>query len=138
VNDTDIVGHKTFFTRERGFYHEPLTRQEADALIEQADRAEQKRNELMPDERTAILMLFDAYQRLRDFGWRNAENCPKDGTMFKVIEAGSTGQHDCIYMGEWPSGTWWIVEDGDMCPSRPVLFKPIELSATQPNADGNG
>lgn len=119
----DIVGHKTFHSVERGFYHEPLTRGEADELIAQIEKREQQRNELMPDEQSAINMLFDAYRRLHDFGWKNAVYCPKDGSEFLVIEPGSTGKHRCIYEGDWPDGTWWIVGDGDMCPSRPVLFK---------------
>jgi hypothetical protein len=124
-----VVGHKTF-RDGLGFRHEPLYESEAAAIIAQCEAAEAKRKELMPDEETAIRMLFDAYQRLKDFGWRDAIYCPKDGTTFKVIEAGSTEKHDCIYQGDWPGGAWWIVEDGDMCPSRPVLFKA-------PNAELN-
>lgn len=77
----------------------------------------------MPNEKSAISMLFDAYDRLRELGWREAIYCPKDGTHFQVIEAGSTGVFDAMYEGKWPNGHWWICEDGDMCPSRPVLFR---------------
>lgn len=118
-----VVGHKTFRNDDGTFRHEPLYESEANALMAQIEAAEARRNELMPDEDAAIRMMMDAHQRLKDFGWRDAIYCPKDGSVFKVLEPGSTGKHDCIYQGEWPNGSWWIVEDGDMCPSRPVLFK---------------
>ena len=127
-----VVGHKTF-RDGLGFRHEPLYESEAKAIMAQVEANEARRKELMPDEDAAIRMLFDAYTRLKDFGWRDAIYCPKDGTEFKVIEAGSTGKHDCIYQGDWPDGTWWIVEDGDLWPSRPILWKPMPS-----NAIGNG
>jgi hypothetical protein len=117
-----IVGHKTF-QDGYGFRHEPLYESEADALIAQCDAADARRKEAMPDEASAIRALFDAYTRLKDLGWNDPVYCPKDGSVFKVIEAGSTGIHDCIYEGTWPTGSWWIISDGDMWPSRPTLFK---------------
>lgn len=125
----DIVGHKTFDTGEicpeTGFpkmRHEPLTRAEANAIWESAERAQKERAERMPDEQSAIRALWDAYQRLRELGWNDPVYCPKDGSHFKVIEPGSTGIHDANYNGEWPKGSWWVY-DGDIWPSRPVLFK---------------
>lgn len=127
-----IVGHKTLRDGD-GFRHEPLYESEARVLMAQVEAADAKRKELMPDEDAAIRMLFDAYIRLKDFGWRDAIYCPKDGTEFKVIEPGSTGKHDCIYQGTWPDGSWWIVGDGDMSPSRPVLFKAPNANSTTPD-----
>jgi hypothetical protein len=126
--DTDpVVGHKTF--REgNGFRHEPLRQSEADVLMAAIEAADEKRKQLMPDEDAAVHLFFDAWLRLKDFGWREATYCPKDGTEFEVIEAGSTGRHRCIYQGEWPKGTWWILEEGDMSPSRPVLFRALPAS----------
>ena len=127
-NPDDIVGHKTIDTGERGQYgepifrHEPLTRAEAEVVMAAADAADKRRAELMPDEKAAIHMLWDAHQRLKELGWREAIYCPKDGTSFQVIEPGSTGIFPCHYQGEWPAGSWWIEEDGG-CPSHPVLFK---------------
>lgn len=125
----DIVGHKTFDTGEvdpqTGFpklRHEPLTRAEAGALLAACDAAKKRRAELMPDEKAAINLFFDAWLRLKDFGWSEAIYCPKDGSPFQVIEAGSTGVHRCRYEGEWPKGSWWV-EDGDIWPSRPTLFR---------------
>jgi hypothetical protein len=78
---------------------------------------------LMPTEQDALKAMFRAWQRLHDLGWRDASYCPKDGSVFKAIEAGSTGVHDCHYDGEWPTGRWWVHAPGDLCPSRPILFK---------------
>lgn len=128
-NPNDVVGHKTISTGRTGadgfpeFRHEPLTRAEADALMAESDRVKAQRTANMPDERAALTVLFDAYQRLRELGWNNAIYCPKDGTPFLAIEAGSTGIHECSYEGEWPTGSWWIHADGDLWPSRPILFK---------------
>lgn len=126
----DVVGHKTFGTGEicpeTGLpllRHEPLTRLEAEALHAMINAARAKREAAMPDEKSAIGHMHDGWSRLKDFGWSDACYCPKDGTHFQVVEAGSTGIHDCTYEGEWPKGSWWIYGDGDIWPSRPILFK---------------
>lgn len=125
----DIVGHKTFSTGRTGPFgfpelrHEPLTRAEAESLFAQVEQASAQRAVNMPTDDAAITVFFDAWERLRELGWRDAVYCPKDGTIFEVIEAGSTGIHDCSYIGEWPNGSWWIHADGDLCPSHPVLFR---------------
>lgn len=121
--EEQVVGHKTFRNEDGTFRHKPLYESEAKEIMARVEAAEAKRNELMPDEDSAIRMMMDAHTRLKDFGWHDAIYCPKDGSVFKVLEPGSTGKHDCIYQGDWPNGSWWIVADGDMCPSRPVLFK---------------
>jgi hypothetical protein len=127
VSERKVVGHKTFRADDgNGFRHEPLYEDEADEILARCEAAEKRRNELMPDEQAAIELFFDAWLRLKDFGWNEAIYCPKDRSKFQVIECGSTGKHPCIYEGEWPTGTWWIVSDGDMCPSRPALWKPLE------------
>lgn len=121
----DIVGHKTFSDPENGplaLRHEPLTRAEAEAIRDRCDAEDKRRQESMPDEKSAINHMWDGWYRLKDFGWREAIYCPKDGTSFQVIEPGSTGIFPCHYQGEWPAGSWWIEEDGG-CPSHPVLFK---------------
>ena len=87
------------------------------------------RAEAMPTEKDAIAAMWSAYQRLKELGWNDAIYCPKDGKPFDVIEAGSTGIHECIYEGKWQNGRWWVVlSAGDQRPSRPVLFKakPIQ------------
>lgn len=131
---TDIVGHKSFETGERdpttGFpvmRHEPLTRAEADALDASWDRAQKLRAETMPTEKDAINAMWEARERLRELGWREAVYCPKDGTAFQIIEAGSTGIFDAFYQGEWPDGYIISHDGGDAYVSRPggpILFKP--------------
>ena len=132
-DDDDIVGHKTLSTDQTSpdgfpvFRHEPLTRAEAEALIAASDREIQRRADEMPDEGSAIIKMFDAYQRLRELGWKDACYCPKDGSVFAVIEAGSGGVHQCVYFGEWPTGHYMTLEGGDLWPSRPTLFKPTTV-----------
>ena len=67
----------------------------------------------------------DAFNGLKACGWKEAIYCPKDGTPFLAIEAGSTGVFRCYYEGEWPSGRWWTQAHGDLWPSRPILWKPL-------------
>jgi hypothetical protein len=102
-----------------------LDRERANSWLVGAKKAEERRAELMPDEHAAVNMLFEATQRLEDLGWQDAIYCPKDGSSFQVIEPGSTGFHRAHYCGEWLKGTWWIEEEADMGPSRPILWKPL-------------
>lgn len=92
-------------------------------ILEDCAEREEKRAKDMPDEKAALGVLFEAYKRLEELGWSNAVYCPKDGSMFNAIEAGSTGIHTASYQGEWPKGSWWIHDDGDMSPSYPILYK---------------
>lgn len=131
VEGSEVVGHKTFGDGRGGFRHEPLTRAEADVLIAHCRSEDERRKALMPDEQSAIRMMMDAHTRLTDMGWKDPIYCPKDGRTFEVIEPGSTGIFKCIYMGDWPKGSWWVMDDADMFPSRPVLFRPLP-AAPQP------
>ena len=125
----DVVGWKTFSTGERdedGFpklRREPLTRAEGDAMWAGAEAAKADRLKRMPDEQSAIKALFDAWLRLKDFGWNDPVYCPKDGSQFNMLELGSTGIHTGYYTGKWPDGHWWIADEHDLWPSRPALFK---------------
>lgn len=100
-----------------------LTQDHAKKLWEDSVALQKERAEKLPDEETAINAMSEAFYRLKELGWRDACYCPKDGSEFLVIEAGSTGIHRCIYQGDWPSGGWWIIADCDLWPLRPVLFK---------------
>jgi len=90
----------------------------ADIEIRERERAEK-----MPDVNAALIQMFEAYTRLKDLGWNDAMYCPKDGTMFDAISAGSTGICPTKYDGEWPTGRYWGYEAGDVWPSHPILFK---------------
>jgi len=120
--DDPIVGHKTMADGS----HTPLLKSEADALWADATAAKAKRANDMPTEREAINALWSAYQRLKELDWNDAIYCPKDGSAFDVIEAGSTGIFPCCYQGEWPDGHWWIEDAGDIWPSRPILYRRTE------------
>jgi len=119
-----IVGHKTFSTPDGGFRHEPLLKSEAEALWAASEAAREKRAADMPDEKSAIAMFFEAWLRLKELGWKEAQYCPKDGTSFDAIEAGSTGIHRCHYQGQWATGSYWVEAHSDLFPSRPVLYRP--------------
>ena len=118
-DDNPIVGHGTLADGS----HVPIRKDFADALWAAAEAAEAKRKADMPTERDAILTLNAAYTRLRDFGWQDPIYAPKDGSALDIIECGSTGIHSGSYEGKWPTGSWWIHEPGDMCPSRPTLAR---------------
>lgn len=66
-----------------------------------------------------------AYQALKACGWREIIYCPKDGSRFLAVEAGSTGVGVCYYSGKWPDGKWWMEASGDLWPSLPILWKPM-------------
>ena len=129
--DDPIVGHKTL---DDGT-HLPLRKSEADEIWARAEANKAMRADSMPDDQTAMETLFAAYLRLKELGWRDIIYCPKDGTVFEAISAGSTGVHPCYYDGEWPDGRWWTMEAGDLWPSRPILFRPVDETAQprQPN-----
>jgi len=109
-----------------------ISRELGEQLWAEVMKAKEQRAIDMPDDHAALMALGRAYQRLRDLGWREAMYCPKDGTVFDAMEAGSTGIHDCYYEGEWPKGSWWILADGDMWPSSPILFR---LKPAPPRSD---
>lgn len=67
--------------------------------------------------------MFCAVQALKQQGWQDIMYCPKDGTLFWSISAGSTGVHETYYEGVWPKGSWWINDAGDTWPARPILWK---------------
>lgn len=113
--------------------HQPQhPRQEArrriDEYLTEIERNQARRAAQMPDDAAALTVMLAAYQRLMEMGWREAVYCPKDGTVFEAIEAGSLGIHRCHYSGEWPKGGWWLHDKGDLYPSRPILFRPIKES----------
>ena len=108
-----------------------LTQEQISVFLAAADRQARWRAECMPSVTDAVSLMTQAYQRLKELGWREAMYCPKDGSTFEVIEAGSNGIHKCIYRGEWPNG-WWISADGDLWPSHPVLWRPrLPLDASE-------
>ena len=125
-----IVGHKTFQNVDGSYRHEPLRKNEANTIFKAAEKSRRRRAKMMPDEKTALKAMFEAWYRLKELGWKEAMYCPKDGTMFLAIEPGSTGIFECWYQGEWPDGSWWINDGTDTYPSRPILFKRNDALTT--------
>lgn len=89
---------------------------------------------MMPDERDALRIMRAAFERLKALGWREAIYCPKDGSTFDAIEPGSTGIHTTLYEGEWPTGSWLTLADGDAYPARPCLYRPTEKEIAEREA----
>jgi len=100
-----------------------LLASEAVVLEVKIEASKQRRLDLMPDEGAAIGLMFDAYQRLKELGWNDAQYCPKDGSTFDAIEVGSTGIHQTFYSGVWPNGVWYVQDRGDLWPAHPVLYR---------------
>lgn len=123
--DDPIVGHKTMLDGS----HLPLRKSEADALWAAVEAEKARRERDMPDEQSAIRQLWDAQYRLKDFGWKDPVYAPKDGSLLDILELGSTGIHRGYYEGEWPKGYWWLLDDGDMSPTRPALARASAMSA---------
>lgn len=127
-----IVGHMTLDDGS----HVPLHKSLGDALWAQAEAEDARRKAAMPDEQTAIRQLWDAQERLKQLGWKDPIYAPKDGSPLDLIELGSTGIHRGHYEGEWPNGSWWIV-DGDVWPCRPALARaavPQECAQSEPSS----
>ena len=100
-------------------------------VIEQANRTRSERAELMPTEKDAMLVVWAGIQRLRDLGWKDAIYCPKEnGHRSLFWEAGCVGSAPGYYHGEWPNGTWFMEDAGDLWPSRPTLYRPLDLYPT--------
>jgi hypothetical protein len=76
----------------------------------------------MPSESDALLVMFRAYQRLTELGFREATYCPSDGKIRELIEPGSTGIHRG-YRDD--NRRFWIMEAGDLWPSSPCLFRDL-------------
>ena len=84
-----------------------------------------KRAADMPTEEDAMVAMQEAFERLKELGWKEAIYCPKDGTLFWAMEPGCSAAGVCQCLGEWPKGHWWMHSGGDIWPSRPILWKPI-------------
>ncbi|MEM7621477.1 MAG: hypothetical protein AAF228_13705 [Pseudomonadota bacterium] len=97
--------------------------EEFNKMWEGIEKEKKKREADYPTVKSCLNELCRIEDRLKEFGFSDAVYCPKDGTIFNAIEFGSTGIHDCIYKGEWPKGSWWILESHDISPSRPIMYR---------------
>lgn len=126
MSDQDpIVGHKTYRNDDGTCRHEPLRASEADAIWKSIEAEKAKCAADMPTEEDAARVMWSAYQRLKELGWRETRYGPTNQNV-RLIEPGSSGIHTGSRWQEWPEKTWWIDNDW---PSTPCLFKPIEGDA---------
>lgn len=72
------------------------------------------------EEARLIDEMFRCFDALRRIGWQEAMYAPKD-TEIELIEPGSTG----IHRGYQDEFGFWVVDEMDTYPSRPMLFKPL-------------
>lgn len=81
----------------------------------------------------ALRAICVAVARLRDLGWQEAVYCPKDGSVFLVCEAGSTGVFDCYYYGDWPDGYFMVMDERDEYPTSfpPLMWKKKPTGAAR-------
>jgi len=78
-----------------------------------------------PEEIGILDVMVTIFHEMKKRGWREIVYCPKDGSSFLAVEAGSPSAVVCTYSGEWPRGGWWAHCHGDMWPARPILWKPL-------------
>jgi hypothetical protein len=97
----------------------------AEELWTDVQRIRTERAEQFPEFKDCLLTMLMAKDRLREFGWNDGMYAPRDGTVFEVIEFGSTGVFDCYYEGEWADGYWMVSDGMDLYPSRsvPLMFR---------------
>ena len=112
-----------------------MTEDQVRDILRAADNEKAARAADMPDDDAAMRAMHRAYQRLRDLGWAEAIYSPKDGTVFEALEAGCVVPGRCHYMGEWPSGGWWMHSDNDLWPSRPILWRKLPDNAALPGGE---
>lgn len=98
------------------------TQEEWDAMIAEIDAKKAARAAQMPDEAAALRQMFDAWERLKELGFRDARHAPK-GEVVQFIEIGSTGIHAGHRDDDHPDRAW-LHDAGDLWPSRPILFRP--------------
>lgn len=96
-----------------------MSKEEYDAIIEASEAHEAKMAALMPDTESAVQMLYNAYERLKAFGWRPMMYAPK-GDVAETICVGSTG----IFAAQWLGNGWFVEDGGDLWPDDPILYRP--------------
>ena len=112
-----------------------VSQMDIEALFANIQSTIAKRAEDMPTEQDAMVVMQEAFERLKDLGWKEAMYCPKDGTLFWAIEPGCSAAGVCQYIGTWPTGRYWMHAGGDLWPSRPALFKPMDQKSATPSGE---
>lgn len=121
-----IVGHKTFRNEDGSFRHEPLTRGEADEIMARVEAAKTLRAERMPTEEAAVKALWDAWYRLKELGWKDAQHAQPRTEPYLVVEVGSSGIHRAtcqVRPSDKNRECWWWTCDDEIYPSNPILYR---------------
>lgn len=93
-------------------------------ILEKSDAEMHSRAEQMPTETHALTQMNQAYLRLKELGFKDIIYCPKDGSKFEAIEAGSSVMHsECSYQGDWPNGSWNAWHENEAWPIHPILYR---------------
>ncbi len=114
-----------------------VSQEEWDAMIAGIDAEKAARAAKMPTETDALKQMHEAWTRLKELGFGDARHAPKNETV-QVIEIGSTGIHEGYRDETSDSCLFWLHDDGDLWPSRPILWRKLptpEVSDVIP-ADG--
>jgi hypothetical protein len=111
------------------------TQEEWDAMIEEIAAEKLARAQRMPDEAAALRQMFDAWTRLKELGFKEARHAPR-GHVVQVIEVGSTGLHEGYLDEKTKSALFWLLDNGDLWPSRPILYRPIPETSPPPPLSG--
>jgi hypothetical protein len=106
--------------------HEAYDAEWARELMKSANEAKEQRAKDMPDEAAALQVMMSAFTRLKELGWRDGTYAPRNNVLFDAIEVGSTGIHECVRR---PQGDFWIAANGDLWPSRPILYRLRKVHA---------
>ena len=127
---SEYKGWKTTADRKRS----ELSQDEIAQILTAIDREEARSQLQIPTERDAINLIHRARERLKRFGWQEAQYCPKDGSPFAVICAGSTGIFRCTYSGEWPDGYFMVEDGGDVYPTSlgVLMFRLLQPTKEPP------
>lgn len=96
-------------------------------LMEAFSRADKWRADQMPDEQAALNVMFQAHERLKEFGWRDVMYCPRDGSEWQFCGPGSTGMHTGHRDDQ---GRFWVYDGGDIWPADPSLFRAVPIVTT--------
>ena len=89
------------------------------------EEGKKRRADLMPTEQDAVKALWEAQQRLRELGWKDAQYAHAKEHGY-LIEIGSSGIHEGYTDDQ---RRWWIPDEGDLWPSKPILYKPRDTSS---------
>lgn len=96
-----------------------LTEEQKQAILKEALDQRDARAASMPTALDAVRVITDGVHRLHELGWRDALYAPCDGSPLLLIEAGSSW----IHHGYRDVERCFWVDDGDTCPSQPILWR---------------